>query len=83
MKHLLFLIALLTAVHSYSQKTPMHSRPNFYLDDWEGKTFTGLPRGSTDLPAIEKAHTVTAKIDFSDTLTKVSKYVFGDRFASH
>lgn len=77
MKQLLFLIALLTAVHSYSQKTPMHSRPNFYLDDWEGKIFTGLPSGSTDLPAIEKAHTVTAKIDFSDTLTKVSKYVFG------
>lgn len=48
----------------------------FYLDDWAPKTFTTPAYADTTKPSA--AATVTINVDYSNVITKVSKYLFGN-----
>ncbi|MDB5149144.1 MAG: alpha-L-arabinofuranosidase, partial [Mucilaginibacter sp.] len=48
----------------------------FFLDDWQGKTFTKPATVDAAKPTASTSITVTA--DFSQVISKVSKYLFGN-----
>jgi len=59
------------------QKDPtIVSTVGFFLDDWAPKTFTAPAYADTTKPSA--ATTVTINVDYSNVVTKVSKYLFGN-----
>jgi len=48
----------------------------FFLEGWKAKTITSP--SYTDVPQTTDAVTVSLTVDFADTLTKISPYLFGD-----
>jgi len=48
----------------------------FFLDDWTPKTFTTPPYADTTKPSAPAS--VTVDVDYSNVITKVSKYLFGN-----
>ncbi len=58
-------------------RSPMHGDPGFFLDDWKEKKNPKI-KISDQIININDSPTVYGEIDFSDTLTKISKYVYGN-----
>ena len=48
----------------------------FFLNNWQPKVISNPE--SIDAPQISDQATVSVKIDFTDTITKISRYIFGD-----
>src|SRR5659263_134869 len=63
---------LVVLISNLSAQTP----PNFFLDSWEPRILT-VP-AYNDVAQTTKDVNVSVKISFNDTITKVSKYLFGD-----
>ena len=58
-------------------RTPMHGNPGFFLDDWKEKKNPKI-KFSDQIINIYDSPTVYGEIDFSEPLTKISKYVYGN-----
>jgi len=58
------------------QFTVAQSPQEFFLDDWQPKTITSPEYINTPQP--EEPATVTITVNFTDTISKVSKYIFGN-----
>lgn len=71
MKKILLILSVLTCVVSRAQELP-----GFFLDDWQPKSIVSPAFADTNLN-IGKAPVIVS-VDFNDTITKVSKYVFGN-----
>ncbi len=66
-----------TTVTITPQKDPtIAATSGFFLDDWASKTFTTPAYADTTKPSA--AATVTINVDYSNVVTKVSKYLFGN-----
>lgn len=62
----------------YSKKRPpMEGNPGFFLEDWKEKKNPSIKYSSVNLKT-EKPTSVNCSIDFSQPLTKISKYIFGN-----
>lgn len=48
----------------------------FFLDNWQPKSISNP--AYTDIPQPKEPVTVSVKINFTDTITKIPRYVFGD-----
>ncbi len=67
----------MTISTSFGQIPAMTGNPGFFLEDWKPKRFSGIGK-TTEQPAIDKPHSVEVKVDFKDTITKVSPWIFGN-----
>jgi len=66
-----------TTVTISPQKDPVTApTAGFFLDDWAAKTFTTPAYADTTKPSATA--TVTINVDYSNVVTKVSKYLFGN-----
>lgn len=63
---------LILSVYRIAAQNPQE----FFLDDWQPKTATSPLYVNTPQPA--EAATVTISVDLKDTITKVSKYIYGN-----
>ena len=65
-------ILLFTVVLSVNAQSPQ----GFFLDDWQPKT--AVSPGFVNTPQPASATTVTITVNMKDTVTKVSKYIYGN-----
>lgn len=75
MQKRLFVLSLVILTSILSNKT--YSQQGFFLDNWENKDIVS-PTSFTDAALTAKPATATVRINFADTITKVSKYVYGN-----
>src|SRR5882757_978211 len=55
---------------------PVAKTMGFFLDDWQGKTFTAPATAAGSAPTIAATDALT--IDLSKVITKVPRYVYGN-----
>jgi hypothetical protein len=58
-------------------RPPMQGNPGIFLEDWEEKKKPKLKINDLTINIIESP-TVFAEVDFSKSLTKISKYIYGN-----
>lgn len=69
-------LTLIVAVSFLAANLRAQAPQGFFLDSWEPRNIT-LP-DFNDVAQTTNAVNVSVKVDFTDTVTKVSKYLFGD-----
>ena len=62
---------------SYSQRPALTGNPGWFLDDWQPRTFS-TPKKSNAVICPSGDASVTAELDLSTPLTRISKYIFGN-----
>ena len=69
---------LTSSLSGFAQKKHnMAGDPGFFLDDWKPKRFKGSKSTKNEVKQPESS-TVKVDINFADTITKVSPYIFGN-----